>query len=212
MTIFVKILLSTMFSFAKRIQELRQEKGDPLRKVSAFMDIDQAILSKIENGKRIATRENVVRLEEYYNVEKNSLLVLWLSDKIIYELHGEDIADEAFRLAEERIRYRPVSLLKTEDIVKKARDYFKNQHKVVKAWLFGSYARGDQDIYSDIDIIVHVPEKKSFTLFDLAEIKHQLEKLIPAKIDVVMQNAVTPEILKRITPELILIYEKSKNH
>ncbi|MFZ0471604.1 MAG: nucleotidyltransferase domain-containing protein [Bacteroidales bacterium] len=201
-----------MFTFAKRIQELRQEKGDPLRKVSAFVDIDQAILSKIENGKRIATRENVVRLEEYYNVEKDSLLVLWLSDKIIYELHGEDIADEALRLAEERIRYMPVTLLKTEDIVKKARDYFKNQNKVVKAWLFGSYARGDHDIYSDIDIIVQIPAKKSFTLFDLAEIKHQLEKLIPGKIDVVMQNAVTPEILKRITPELILIYEKSKNH
>jgi len=201
-----------MYTFAEKIKELRQEKGDPLRKVSAFIDIDQAILSKIENGKRIATRENVVRLEEYYKVEKDSLLVLWLSDKILYEVHGEDIADEALRLAKERIRYMPVALLKTEDIVKKARDYFKNQNKVKKAWLFGSYARGDHDIYSDIDIIVQVPAKKSFTLFDLAEIKHQLEKLIPGKIDVVMQNAVTPEILKRITPELILIYEKSKNH
>jgi len=201
-----------MHTFAKKIKELRQEKGDPLRKVSAFVDIDQAILSKIENGKRIATRENVVRLEEYYKVEKDSLLVLWLSDKILYEVHGEDIADEALRLAEERIRYMPAALLKTEDIVKKASDYFKHQNKVKKAWLFGSYARGDHDISSDIDIIVHVPAKKSFTLFDLAEIKHQLEKLIPGKIDVVMQNAVSPEILKRITPELILIYEKSKNH
>lgn len=201
-----------MHTFAKKIKELRQEKGDPLRKVSAFVDIDQAILSKIENAKRIATRENVVRLEEYYKAEKDSLLLLWLSDKILYEVHGEDKADEALRLAEERIRYMPVALLKTEDIVKKASDYFKNQNKVKKAWLFGSYARGDHDIDSDIDIIVHVPAKKSFTLFDLAEIKHQLEKLIPGKIDVVMQNAVTPEILKRITPELILIYEKSKNH
>jgi predicted nucleotidyltransferase len=201
-----------MYTFAEKIKELRQGKGDPLRKVSAFVDIDQAILSKIENGKRFATRENVVRLEEYYKVEKSSLLVLWLSDKILYEVHGEDIADEAIRLAEERIRYMPVALLKTEDIINKAKEYFKNQNKVKKAWLFGSYARGDHDINSDIDIIVRVPAKKSFTLFDLAEIKHQLEKIIPAKIDVVMQNAVTPEILKRITPELILIYEKSKNH
>jgi predicted nucleotidyltransferase len=201
-----------MYTFAEKIKELRQEKGDPLRKVSAFVDIDQAILSKIENGKRIATRENVVRLEEYYKVEKSSLLVLWLSDKILYEVHGEDIADEAIRLAEERIRYMPVALLKTEDIVKKAKDYFIKQNKVKKAWLFGSYARGDHDVKSDIDIIVYVPAKKSFTLFDLAEIKHQLEKLIPGKIDVVMQNSVSPEILKRITPELILIYEKSKNH
>ena len=113
-----------MYTFAEKIKALRQEKGDPLRKVSAFVDIDQAILSKIENGKRIANRENVVRLEEYYKVEKDSLLVLWLSDKILYEVHGEDIANEALRLAEERIRYKTVALLKTEDIVKKARDFF----------------------------------------------------------------------------------------
>jgi predicted nucleotidyltransferase len=55
---------------------------------------------------------------------------------------------------------------------------------------------------------VQVPGKKPFTLFDLAEIKHQLESMIPLKVDVVMEGAVKPEILRRITPELILIYEK----
>jgi hypothetical protein len=83
-----------------------------------------------------------------------------------------------------------------------------NQSKVKKAWLFGSYARDEHDIGSDIDILVQVPGKKPFTLFDLAEIKHQLESMIPLKVDVVMEGAVKPEILRRITPELILIYEK----
>lgn len=201
-----------MLSFAGKIRELRLQKGDPLRKVAAFLDIDQAILSKIENGKRTATRENAVKLEEYYGVEQGTLLVLWLSDKIIREVSGEEQAIEAIALAEKRIGYLSAEPITKAQIIKKVKEYFRNQNKVKKAWLFGSYTRGDHDIESDIDILVHVPDKKSFTLFDLAEIKYQLEKLIPAKVDVVMEGAVNPEILKRITPELILIYEKSKNN
>jgi len=201
-----------MLNFAGKIRELRLQKGDPLRKVAAFLDIDQAILSKIENGRRNATRENVAKLEEYYEVETGTLMVLWLADKIILELGGEEKALEAIALAEKRIGYLSSKPITKSQILKQVREYFRNQNKVKKAWLFGSYAREEHDMESDIDILVQVPAKKSFTLFDIAEIKYQLEKLIPIKVDVVMLNAVKPEILKRITPELILIYEKSKNN
>ncbi len=207
LTIFVNMNYSTMLSFADKIRELRQQKGAPLRKVASFLDIDQAILSKIENGKRIATRANVIKLEEYYGVEPGTLLVLWLSDKIVREVSDEEQAIEAIALAEKRIGYQFAEPITKAEIIKTIKEYFRNQKTVRKAWLFGSYAREDHDIDSDIDILVHVPDKKSFTLFDLAEIKYQLEKLIPAKVDVVMQGAINPEILKRITPELILIYE-----
>lgn len=201
-----------MLNFAGKIRQMRLQKGDPLRKVAAFLDIDQAILSKIENGKRTATRDNVVKLEEYYGVEPGSLMVLWLSDKIVLEVGREVQAMEAISLAEKRIGYLSEEQVTKAQIIKRIKEYFRNQNKVKKAWLFGSYARDEHDIDSDIDILVHVPDKKSFTLFDLAEIKYQLEKLIPVKVDVVMQGAVNNEILKRITPELILIYEKSKNN
>lgn len=212
LTIFVNMNYSTMLSFADKIRELRQQKGAPLRKVASFLDIDQAILSKIENGKRIATRANVIKLEEYYGVEPGTLLVLWLSDKIVREVSDEEQAIEAIALAEKRIGYQFAEPITKAEIIKTIKEYFRNQKTVRKAWLFGSYAREDHDIDSDIDILVHVPDKKSFTLFDLAEIKYQLEKLIPAKVDVVMEGAVNREILKRITPELILIYERSKNN
>lgn len=201
-----------MISFAGRIRELRLQKGSPLRKVASFLDIDQAILSKIENGKRTATRANVIKLEEYYGVEPGTLMVLWLSDKIISEVGGEEQAIEAISLAEKKIEYLSAKPVTKAEIIKRIKEYFRNQNKVKKAWLFGSYARDEHDIDSDIDILVRVPGKKPFTLFDLAEIKHQLETLIPHKVDVVMEGAVNPEILGRITPDLILIYEKSKNN
>jgi transcriptional regulator with XRE-family HTH domain len=39
-----------MGAFGDKIKKLRDEKQLPLRSVSAFLDIDQAILSKIERG------------------------------------------------------------------------------------------------------------------------------------------------------------------
>jgi len=197
-----------METFAGKIRELRLQKGDPLRKVAAFLDIDQAILSKIENGKRTALRENVLRLEEYFGLVPGTLLVQWLSDRIISEMGEEDLAIEAISLAEKKIGYRSDVPVTKEHVIKKLKEYLINHDKVKRAWLFGSFARDEQEPESDVDLLVQVPEKKSLSLFDLAEIRFQLEKLIHLKVDVVMKSAIKPEILKRITPELILIHEK----
>lgn len=197
-----------METFAGKIRELRLQKGDPLRKVAAFLDIDQAILSKIENGKRTALRENVLRLEEYFGLVPGTLLVQWLSDRIVSEMGEEDLAIEAISLAEKKIGYRSDVPVTKEHVIKKLKEYLINHDKVKRAWLFGSFARDEQEPESDVDLLVQVPEKKSLSLFDLAEIRFQLEKLIHLKVDVVMKSAIKPEILKRITPELILIHEK----
>ncbi len=197
-----------MESFGGKIRELRIGTGEPLRKVAAFLDIDQAILSKIETGKRTASRENVLKLEEYFRVAPGALLVIWLSEKIVTELGGEELALEAISLAEKKIGYSLSPPVTKDFVIRKVRDYFRQNNNVKRAWLFGSFARGDHDPDSDVDLLVQVPEKKYLTLFDLAEIKQQLENLIRLKVDVVMKSAVKPEILERITPELILIYEK----
>ncbi len=92
-----------MESLAEKIRKLREEKGLPLRTVAAFLDIDQAILSKIERGKRKASRAQVVKLARYYQKNENDLLVAWLSDKLVNELAGEDMALEALQVAEEKV-------------------------------------------------------------------------------------------------------------
>ena len=53
-----------MDSFGDTIRKLRENKELPLRTVAAYLDIDQAILSKIERGQRKPTREQVVKLAE----------------------------------------------------------------------------------------------------------------------------------------------------
>ncbi len=94
-----------MYSLGDTIRKLREDKELPLRTVAAFLDIDQAILSKIERGQRKPTREIVVKLAEYFKVKENDLLVAWLSDKLVYEVEDEDMALKALQVAEERIKY-----------------------------------------------------------------------------------------------------------
>ena len=94
-----------MDSLGETIRKLREDKELPLRTVAAFLDIDQAILSKIERGHRKPTRDQVVKLAEYFKVKENDLLVAWLSDKLVYEVEDEDMALKALQVAEERVKY-----------------------------------------------------------------------------------------------------------
>lgn len=87
------------------IRKLREEKALPLRTVAAYLDVDQAILSKIERGQRNATREQVVKLAVYFKVKEENLLVAWLSDRLVYEVLGEQLAIKALQVAEEKIKY-----------------------------------------------------------------------------------------------------------
>jgi transcriptional regulator with XRE-family HTH domain len=101
----IKSIFIKMKSIGNTLRELRENKQLPLRVVAAFLDIDPAIMSRIERGQRKATREQVVKLAKYFNVDENELLVAWLSDKVVYELAYEQNAIEALKVAEEKIKY-----------------------------------------------------------------------------------------------------------
>lgn len=202
-----------MESFPEILKRLREEKKVPLRIVSESVGIDQAVLSKLENGQRRASREQVCKFASYYNVSDNELMIAWLSDKIVYELENEDLAVKALQVAEEKVSY----ILKSREQAKKIvdikeiksviRQIFDVQNKVKLAWLFGSYARGESNSLSDIDILIDVQDSKKFNLFDIAEIKEKLQERFGLPVDVVMLKAISPDIKKRIEKEMILIYE-----
>jgi transcriptional regulator with XRE-family HTH domain len=94
-----------MNSFGKRIRSLREQKGAPLRIVAYHLGIDQAVLSKIENGKRKASKKHVELMSEYFNVSLKELVIEWLSDKIVYDIEEEEFGIEALKVAEEKVKY-----------------------------------------------------------------------------------------------------------
>ncbi len=87
------------------LRELREEKGLLLREVGAELSLDPTLLSKIEQNKRMPTKEQVKALGQFYVHQKNEVMIAWLSDKLFYEVQDEDLALQAMQVAEEKIRY-----------------------------------------------------------------------------------------------------------
>ena len=92
-------------TIGEKLRHIREEKELPLRKVAALLDIDVAILSKMERGERKITKEVVLKLADIYDYNADELLVSFLSDKILYEIQDEDLGIEALKVAEERAKY-----------------------------------------------------------------------------------------------------------
>ncbi len=87
------------------LREKREEKGLLLRHVSAGLDIDTAILSKIERSERKATKEQILKLAEILDLDKDDLLVQYLSEKILYEIKDEELGGKALKVAEQKMKY-----------------------------------------------------------------------------------------------------------
>ena len=195
-----------MESFAEKVKRLRREKGVPLRVVAAYVKIDQAILSKIENGKRIASRENVKKLTRYYKVNEKDLIIAWLSDKMVHESADEEFALDAVKIAEEKIAYKKSPPLSKEKIIEIIIKFLKKDGRVSKAWIFGSFARGDNNHWSDIDLMVKYKNPEEISLLDYADIAYLLEKKLNIKIDLVEEGYLLPFALKTAKNDLKLIY------
>ena len=88
---------------------------------------------------------------------------------------------------------------------KKIQPVLKNRG-VVKAALFGSYAKGGFSRNSDIDILVKLKSDK--TLLDLVALKHDLEDKLGKKVDVITYNSLNPLLKDGILRDQKVIYEK----
>ena len=88
-------------------------------------------------------------------------------------------------------------------IKKKALPVLKN-HSVKRAAIFGSYARGTAKARSDIDFLIEY-KGETKTLFDLVDLKSELEEIFDRKVDIVTYNSIYWRIRDRILAEQIII-------
>jgi predicted nucleotidyltransferase len=195
-----------MNNLGELIKKLRLEKKLPLRAVSSYLAVDQAILSKIERGQRKASRELIPKLALYYGANEDDLMVAWLSDRIVCEVKTEKMGLKALQLAEDQIKY--LTFINSDRTVLKSQiaTAISKFAGISQAWIYGSFSRGDDRPGSDIDIAVRADEK--FSYFDLAEVQNQLEKLIERKVDIGFMDAFKPYIYDHVKPDLKLIYER----
>lgn len=82
------------------LRKLREDRKMLLREVASFLDVDTALISKIERGERCATRPQISKLAHCFNTDEKELLTLWLADKLTSTLVEEPaVAYEALRIA-----------------------------------------------------------------------------------------------------------------
>ena len=98
--------------------------------------------------------------------------------------------------------------MSTQVIRQTIADYFKTQ-PVVKAWLFGSFARGEETPNSDVDILF-VPDKtQHFSLFTMGGMYEDLKELLNRNVDLVTEPSLSSFARESVERDRQLIYERT---
>ena len=93
------------------------------------------------------------------------------------------------------------------NIIPVIRKYFATL-PIAKAWLFGSYSRGEETLESDVDIMVSFDKDAKISLFNYADIICKLESLLNHKVDLLEEGTLLPFAQQSVNEDKILIYER----
>jgi transcriptional regulator with XRE-family HTH domain len=85
------------------IKKERETKGLKTREVANLLQIDQALISKFENGQRTPTRKQVELLAQLLEIDLEVLLVAWLKEKIKQVIVEEPLGLKALQEVEKEI-------------------------------------------------------------------------------------------------------------
>jgi transcriptional regulator with XRE-family HTH domain len=85
------------------LKSAREKKSMLMREVAALIEVDTAMISKFEKGDRNPTRNQIEKLADILELDRKTLIVLWLRDKLLNELENEDLALEALKMAEKKL-------------------------------------------------------------------------------------------------------------
>ena len=87
--------------------------------------------------------------------------------------------------------------------LKQNKKLFRDRYHIIRIGLFGSYARGDQNVNSDIDLLVEF-EENTLDLYDLKlQLKDFFQKNLGIEIDICREKYIKPRIKKSILKETV---------
>ncbi|KKQ34956.1 MAG: polymerase, beta domain protein region protein [Candidatus Nomurabacteria bacterium GW2011_GWB1_37_5] len=97
-----------------------------------------------------------------------------------------------------------------EDKLKKIKEAISpilEEYGVFYAGIFGSFARGEENSESDVDLLVKIRPNKKFSLLDSVDLEYKLTDKIGRKVDLATEGALSKYIKPQVFKDLITIYE-----
>ena len=95
---------STKIKLPEKLKQVRESAGLPQRKIAAVLDIDTATYSKIENGKIMPSKEQIIMIAKTLNANESELLEMWMAARIVAIAESDiDIAPAATIFADDDI-------------------------------------------------------------------------------------------------------------
>ena len=95
-----------------------------------------------------------------------------------------------------------------QTIASKIAEYFATK-PVVRAYIFGSYARGENGPDSDIDILVTFDRTAKVSLFDHVSMSYDLKDLLGMEVDLVTEGTLLPRVAASVDNDKVLVYERA---
>ena len=98
--------------------------------------------------------------------------------------------------------------MSTQTMTHQIADYFKTQ-PVLKAWLFGSYARGEETPECDVDLLVEFDHSSPIGLFAYARMWRELQERLGLNVDLVEEGTLKPFAVDSANRDKKLVYERA---
>jgi transcriptional regulator with XRE-family HTH domain len=86
------------------IHELRVKNEMTLTQLGALIGVDSGALSKIENGKKVLDRKNLIKIAETFSLDLNGLYQQFISEKVALEIIDYSCDESVLKLVEEKIK------------------------------------------------------------------------------------------------------------
>ena len=124
---------------------------------------------------------------------------------------GSNLSDSELKKkeneADKKLLFKKIKPNKEIEKIKSMITKILKKNKVIKAGIFGSYSRGEQNKNSDIDIVVEINDK-NMSLIGFIRLKLRLEEALGKKVDLVEYSAIKSLIKDNILKEAIRILWK----
>ena len=134
---------------------------------------------------------------------QQKLIAIANQSNVTVESYILGILDRASEVPNNLIGTPLKTLIDIQNILNELKSELIEKYHVRQLGIFGSYARGDYNSASDIDILVEYAQKPS--LFDLIELQQYLSDRLQMKVDLVTKDGLKPKIKEKILAEVIYL-------